>query len=483
MSFKEQLKNEILPKAVEYYNSGTGINESIVKAASDFNLNLEQTYRLLETMNTARTIAHYEKNAEDRTQNFDIADKDVVRRMLFSDGTEKKASADQGGWFDYSSYDSPERDYLEERTDGSVFTKAAEANEPGVKEFSRRQVIEKVASYKNELTEQHNFASGREEMAKDWLATSISKLASDLSRGYEPERRYAMFKVACGRGDVVSAVEKAMHPSIVKDAAPHVKTLRRSNVFDPSEVEEQLKLAEEVYEGSKLVDRIHSVVESLSRKEAEARDLLAKYQATQTEGKLDFFGYKEAQQGPAGHPRNPPGRNGRNGGNNDDDDHHHHRGAWFGRGIKATYNALAPDVRGNTLQTNINDYISGSLLTPEAISKILDKEDKKEDRTLREEIDNMRRSAILSELYADDDIIKEADPNDVASAYKTLVMAAPDLSLNKEAVRSVLRQSVNSVAVSPFDVKQWADYDKTVAEAREHGLKADYYERGLFRQA
>ena len=58
MSFKEQLRDEILPKTVEYYNSGFGINESIVKAASDFKLNIDQTDRLVETMNTARTKSH-----------------------------------------------------------------------------------------------------------------------------------------------------------------------------------------------------------------------------------------------------------------------------------------------------------------------------------------------------------------------------------------------------------------------------------------
>ena len=55
----------------------------------------------------------------------------------------------------------------------------------------------------------------------------------------------------------------------------------------------------------------------------------------------------------------------------------------------------------------------------------------------------------------------------MANAYRTLVQTSPSMSLNKEIVRAVLRQSVNSVAVSPFDAKQWADFENVVKRTEE----------------
>jgi hypothetical protein len=68
----------------------------------------------------------------------------------------------------------------------------------------------------------------------------------------------------------------------------------------------------------------------------------------------------------------------------------------------------------------------------------------------------------------DDPIISEANPDDVISAYKSLVELSPKVSTNKEVVRSVLRQSIASVAISPYDAKTWTDLEDNINKIDRH---------------
>ena len=456
MSFKEQLKNEILPKAVDYYNSGMDINASVVKAAQDFSLNLDQTDRLLETMNTARVIAHYEKHAEDRTSNCDIAEKEIVHKLLFRDddpATEKKASCtDSFSDVDYLAYYEKERNY---RVKNQPLTKAAECTTKpkSTDGFSRKQLVDQLSEYGKTFTYQRKFAEDQKGLAEELLLQSVEKVASSLSKGYDPEERYALFKVACSKSypDALARIESIMPEDIVKNSANSMKKLARMNVLDTRDVGSELALAKDIHDGIDAIGRIDKMIETFGNREKQASAALRKEART-------FGGNPNGGSGGGG-GGNRGGNNNSNGNNNDDRDND----PWVGKSLKKTYD-IAKSVGKGVIPSwspgikAIDDYIHGGALTAESISDSL-KPDKTKKTTLRDYIDNVRRSDIITELYHDDPIISEADKNDVLQAYETLVQTAPEASLNKEVVRAILRQSVNSVAVSPFDAKQWADLD------------------------
>ena len=452
MSFKQQLRDEILPRTVEYYNSGIGIDESIVKAASDFKLNVDQTDRLVETMNTARTIAHYEKNASDRTANFDIADKNRVHRLLFEDSSEKRASAasDEAGLFDYSFYDGAERDFRHARSDGSEITKAAEAvaHSDGVGAFSERRTVEEVVKYADKMEELRKFASSRAEAAETYLFDGYGKIAKKLSSGYDPDLRYATFKTAAsslGLKDVVEGVERCMNPQIVKDASSRFKELRRANILDTSSISDELRMAKAAAEDVVLVGKMKAAADGFAKKEDRARRKIAEYQAA-SEGQMDFFGVKTAATSGGG-----------KGGSEKKKKKEEKSDPWFGKTVDKMIPKASPGVK------NMFDYMQGAALDAKKIDELLNPP-KPKSTELKEYVNNMRRSDIITELYEEDPILSEADPNEVSRAYATLVQTSPEASLNKEVVRAILRQSVNSVAVSPFDAKQWAELDKTMLE-------------------
>ena len=79
--FKDRLM-DTLHGAVKHFNETGDPNQAVVKAARDADFNPEQTTRLVEAFNTARTLFHY-KSASDRTSSFALADAGAVLTDLF----------------------------------------------------------------------------------------------------------------------------------------------------------------------------------------------------------------------------------------------------------------------------------------------------------------------------------------------------------------------------------------------------------------
>lgn len=459
MSFKEQLKNEILPRTVDYYNSGMDINSSIVKAAQDFKLNLDQTDRLMETMNTARVIAHYEKNAEDRTSNCDIADKDVIRKMLYGDKPQEKsasAGSQAPAWGDYSSYLSAERDY---RSAEKLVKAASSEPEKRKSEFTVKQAADHVMDYARRIEQKRIHVEERLGMARDLVATNLSKIAHVLSSGYGPERRYAMFKVACAKScpEVVKSVDSEISKAIIKDAAPHIREFSRMNVLDTSPVDAVITFARDVEDDISKMAEIQDAVDAFRREEDKVKGVLRGYAEAVK---------KASSHGPAVSPPSDSGSgsDSSEGGSGEDKkkkdkDKEKKRDPWLDTSsVIGGVTPMAPGAK------KMQEYLEGGFLGGDTIMDALAPSKPKHDASLGEYVSNIQRSALISDLYRDDPVLSEADPKEVARAYQNFIQTAPEASLNKEIVRAVLRQSVNSVAVSPFDAKQWMELDKARAE-------------------
>ena len=80
--FKQQLL-DALQSAVANVNGGDSGNAAVAKAASAADFNREQTSRLCELFNTARTIYHFEHHPEEKTAEFALVDKAEVLKAVF----------------------------------------------------------------------------------------------------------------------------------------------------------------------------------------------------------------------------------------------------------------------------------------------------------------------------------------------------------------------------------------------------------------
>jgi hypothetical protein len=75
--------------------------------------------------------------------------------------------------------------------------------------------------------------------------------------------------------------------------------------------------------------------------------------------------------------------------------------------------------------------------------------DVEDEQRLTGTLRNMQRKLIIEDLVVNDPVLSNGDPQVVITAYQTLVNVAPEVSLNKEIVRSMLRTSINTAALIP----------------------------------
>lgn len=76
---------------------------------------------------------------------------------------------------------------------------------------------------------------------------------------------------------------------------------------------------------------------------------------------------------------------------------------------------------------------------------------------------NRARAGVFKALQAEDDVISQADPQQLAEAYHTMVRFAPTLATDKNAVKTFLRESVLYGTGPNFvSIKQLADAEKSV---------------------
>lgn len=76
---------------------------------------------------------------------------------------------------------------------------------------------------------------------------------------------------------------------------------------------------------------------------------------------------------------------------------------------------------------------------------------------------NRARAGVFQILQKEDDVISQADPQQLAEAYHTMVRFAPTLATDKNAVKTFLRESVlYGTGPNFMSIKQLADAEKAV---------------------
>lgn len=76
---------------------------------------------------------------------------------------------------------------------------------------------------------------------------------------------------------------------------------------------------------------------------------------------------------------------------------------------------------------------------------------------------NRERSSIFEQLQQEDDVIAQAEPQQLAEAYHTMVRFAPTLATDKNAVKTFLRESVlYGTGPNFMAIKQLADSERAV---------------------
>lgn len=415
---KEKL-NKALEDAVGYYNQGMSANDAIVKSATNHNLTIDQTDRVVESFNTAKTINYFDKNASDRTGSFDLASKkDVTLAIFGKDSLEKKASTatPKAGALSDSFYTSTpdasaNRKHLFAEKRAAFLDVLAKDVEEKWRHGYSDKTIQDMASdaYATIKSAEADIASAIGTI-DDYLWSATEKIASAISKGpYDsPLDKADMFKAACPHKMVIDEVSR--FSPILKAATGGVYA--KMNVVDTTQVDDLLKEADDI------------MAAVAQRKE---------FRKKQAEFKAKAERLKQAML------RDPS--------------------------LSPLVPQPAPVGPEGLLHAPAKKQASSSMGLP-SMDDILDSvPDNDSYKKINEQIRDDTRGAILADLLSADPILQDADPRQVASIYKSLVATAPRVSLNKEVVRSILRGAVNSVALSPADSKIFTDVDKGVQTA------------------
>ena len=438
MAFTDDL-SKALEKAVEYFNGGDDVNTAVVKSARDMNFNPDQADRLVERFNTAKTINFFERHPDDRTGSFSVASKEKVAAALFDDDKQEKtasAAPYERGLADYSEYMRDEIDY----TNPELFQ--------GEEKTASDEIENCLGAMYNDMSDCSIETVGREigmrarrhyELAKEAeaLAGEISarvsddfkKIAASVCSGYNPEERYAMFKAACGDSPVFAGVEGLVPQWVVESAKQASARFARSNVIDLGDMDKEAQ-------DLKAIEKADTEVGDL-------RKIAEKHRKIGHQIDMSFRKIAAGLEPATG-----------SGGSPDKDSQ-----------LKSITDFL--QLGTSKLNEGTNDIRKSTSSALGVNTDSVANAFKPKHESLLDYINNMRRSAIISDLYANDPVLSEADPNQLSAAYKTIVESAPEVSMNKEVVRAILRQSVNSVAVSPFDVKQWSDLENVLGKNRK----------------
>lgn len=453
---KEKLM-KALKCAADDFNSGMSANDAVAKAASDADFNEKQAERLTEMFNTAVAL-NKEKDASDPTGMCELAEKTAVAKLLIKGSDIKKEASHQES--DYSFYNTaPGRTNpaIEARASGrSSMCKAASAGHdeiPAELNVSQRSLY-KIIEGKIDILKSASAAA--DDVVRNLrldIDQKAIKIAKAVESPYADPEMADMFKAACEHKAIVDMVSEYSTKMAESDGG----RFSRMNVFDTSKVDELLKIAEEMNGSLSSIAEYENKREMYMSKAAEAheevlgavgfthKEVSASTLADMFQGSLKEAGHS-AQNMDGGRVAE------------DGDDK-----------VAEVVADMLEKVGGlETLSSSIPSV--GDAYAALMKSPGIDDEKKR--------IINIRRSMLLADLLTNDPIIRDADPNVVAEAYKTMVMASPRVSLDKAQVRAFLRSAVNSVAISPNEAKVISDVDKGIALSnmpeisRIHGLSA-----------
>jgi len=464
-TFKESLMNA-LHSSVRYFNEGVDPNRAVIKAAQDFDFNPDQTTRLVETFNTARTIYHY-KSAADRTLPFSIADSAVVIPAIFE--TKKTAEKPSQSTHDYSGYEIPEADYR----DSTMIKASVGVNDvdiPAPREYLDTNLNSQGIRAMEMIRTQRKLAEAARDESRvhaTKAATIFTAVANELSRGYEEQcqdkynrlvggyQKYASKDMVEFWNPVLTKLGEFMPKWMVKGA----EAVKEETVYDDRDLTAYTDLLKEA-KGLMEIEAEMLAVASVLEKEASDFErewmeaiapVLPKVTKKEAASLTDFIDSRllKAADETVSTERDTQ--------------------SWLtGEPVKIktqkTTGKPSDSVVGKAMTEAVTEPVSGMVGTgiDSALRSIVMAPSKKQNVQLSERLKNVQRQLILEDLMTNDPVLSEENPETVSQAYSAVLNMAPELSANKEIVRAILRQAVHSVAISPFEAETWTKLEQNI---------------------
>lgn len=457
--FRESLMTA-LKAAVGEYNAGASDVDAVVKAAQAADFNPDQAQRLVETYNTTKTISMF-KTAADRTVTFSTADPDKVMQELF-DGKNlvqaKAASQRSAGApiaYDYSEYDRPEP-MLEKAADDNYGIEISPKGLPTMDSLAR-------AAYHaiDEVNASADKCASDAGMLRCIYVDCLDKIASELARE---------------QGDA-DKTEQAL--AYIKSAFPVQADAVIGDLVARMPASISGKQAADIRISSFGAE--YPLIDCLMADAVETKQAIAELLACEATFRKDAQDWKDEFEKIAGlAPEEPTAA--------DKEVSELFAPGFREKVAKSTYESVSTwdqlagtdPAKAQKTKTESESPVSeifmlgakglgegGQEELKKLVPKVLSGPAVRSEDSSKKRLRNFQRQLMLEDLLSTDPILQGVQPNNALRAYESLVRIAPEFSLNKEVVRSILRTATNAEAMSPFDAKQLAEIEnvmrKTVA--------------------
>lgn len=476
-TFRDELMNA-LGTAVSAYNADGNPVAAVVKAARAHEFNVEQTRRLVETFNTARTLNQYETG--DKTAQFAVANSDDVIRELFAPAAQatKQAKA-----VDYSDYDRVEPSMWATPVDGEQ-TKAAsgerELDVSGLTMDNQANRVFDIVRTQKEAAEQ---AQSVARQLRIYSTAELMKAAAVLKRCWFEQAvdRYARVKLAFAHDadyEGYLPLFEELHSLVPRAVALEVTTEKLASyqgVIDNRDLVELAGYIKQARDYQKEADSLDAEGGDLHKEACELEatfvglstghlpkeedDPLARFfkrgadsdrvsSVTEVKGEpvnLHMMSPEERQKAlkmvtmnkvTKTEPPLPP---------------------------KETKSDSSSGVMGKQLDSLLD---RGTTSLVDSLGRSMSEPISWENTKMTERLRNVQRGVILQDLMINDPVLSEADPRAIEDAYAAILELSPTVSTNKEVIRAILRQAVHSVAISPYDANDWVKLEKGIQDVR-----------------
>lgn len=423
-TFQQELMGA-LQSAVSEFNKTAEPNSAVIHAAKQADFNPEQTRRLVETFNTARTIYHYDTG--EKTANFPVASADKVLLSLLGEPVAKEAAAP---YQDYAEYDQPEMDAKQ----GSVIFSddpfpPLVADNGGIDLYNTPTLENQAHRVVAGIREKRAHASHAEDLGREALLKAeniFKKIATELGHVSHDVAldKYARLQLSFDSTPEFYPIMARLHDYIapgIKEAMTTSLMESYGKVIDSADIEGYcgaVKSAQALW--AEYAN--HAAIGSTLTKEAAELEqsfdsVVLENAPKQTEDPLGGFFPKRAEA------------------------------------VAVPAPAVLKDMAG------LKDM--AATLGADTRQKVL-----KQNEKMTQRLKNTQRQILLQDLMVNDPMISEAAPEQVAQTYEAVVQMAPEVTTQKEVMRAILRQAIHSVAISPYDAKDWLELEKVIQDVR-----------------
>lgn len=477
--FKEKLMTA-LEHAVQLYNKEANASEAVIKTAEAFNFNSDQTQRLIELFNTAHAVAHY-KSASDKTGTFALASPaKVIERLFDADKmAELMPPVSNPSLTSYDEYSRPEMGTIRTFSIKTASLSALPTPHQPTKDMNLNRHLHTAYGRLDSMKRAEAEIQRTKAICQLEYGRTLDKMANMLRKNYPEvagEILSTLTKYAVAEHGEEGGYAVAEMAELLPDYSLNVKYAGLADTTDVEPFLQPLELVvtlrTEMNNLDKLATEMHDETEGFAQG---LKDALSPFTCEGLPKEAAPLGlptpagyqdtiWAESMPGSSSAGSTPPEKE-----KSLDEkryDLENEKFQWMKNNPRTTPDkgsTSKPKEPGKSLlmENVINPWIKS---VPDTLAKHYDARIQGQQAQAQEKYEGMQRQELLIDLLSNDPVLASEDPNKIGRIYEAVWNIAPNLTRQKEIMRSILRAASQTIATDAYDALSWTQLEKNISQ-------------------